>query len=777
MLTKKQSLYSVVGKKVNRVDAYEKIVGGARYVDDLAFEDMLFAKMVCSTIPSGRIKKIDKSRALKLKGVAGVFTAEDITGLNKIGCVVDDQPLLAKDAVRFAGEPFAVVAAETREIAEEAAGLVDIEYEPLEPVLTVDDSFSEKIKVHPKGNVVCHYKVRKGDNIDEAFGKSFKVYEKTFTINYQEHLYLETQGCVALPENEGITVYGSFQCPFYVQGAVSTALGLPLAKVRILQCVVGGGFGGKEDVPSEYAAKAALLAYVLKKPVKLILDRAQDLMVSSKRHPMKMEYKVGVTKKGKINALKVRVLADSGAYTTLSTVVLFRSSVHFGGPYVIPNVSGDIIGLYTNRVPCGAYRGFGTPQVIYAMESMINIICNDLGLDPFEFRKANALKKGAASITSHKIKESCGLIETIDKARKESEYDRRKKEFDKWNADKSKRTLKGLGVSSIFYGMNLGAKGWFYDKAGSHIQICRDGSVTLCVGNVEMGQGAKTVLAQIASEALGCEIGAINFTNVDTGIVPDSGPTVASRTTVMSGNALLDAANKLRKKLVAAAAESLKIKPNQVMAKLGKYYNIKDSHQFVSFKDLAGKCYLDNVGLSEMGYYVSPKVEYDLQSGQGEPYYVYSYATAVSEVEIDKKTGEVRVNKMTCAHDIGRVINPMLASAQVEGGVAQGVGYAIMENMVSEKGHIKTLGLSTYVIPTTKDCPEVKSVFVEDKSKDGPYGAKGLGEPSLMPVVASVVNAVSNAAGHQFEHVPVLPERVWEVLSEKNSSEDESEVK
>ncbi|HOD41997.1 MAG TPA: molybdopterin-dependent oxidoreductase, partial [Candidatus Wallbacteria bacterium] len=233
-----------------------------------------------------------------------------------------------------------------------------------------------------------------------------------------------------MPENEGITVYGSFQCPFYVQGAVATALGLPLAKVRILQCVVGGGFGGKEDVPSEYAAKAALLAYVLKKPVKLILDRAQDLMVSSKRHPMKMEYKVGVTKKGKMNALKVRVLADSGAYTTLSTVVLFRSSVHFGGPYVIPHVSGDIIGLYTNRVPCGAYRGFGTPQVIYAMESMINIICNDMGWDPFEFRKNNALKKGASSITSHKIKESCGLIETIDKARKESEYDKRKKEFD-----------------------------------------------------------------------------------------------------------------------------------------------------------------------------------------------------------------------------------------------------------------------------------------------------------------------------------------------------------
>ncbi len=777
MLTKKQNLYSVVGKKVNRVDALEKIDGSARYVDDLAFEDMLFAKMVCSAIPSGRIKKIDKSRALKLKGVAAVLTAADITGLNKIGCVVDDQPLLADKIVRFAGEPIAIVAAETREAAEEAAGLVDIEYEPLEAVLNVDDSFCEKVKVHPKGNTVCHYKVRKGGDIDEAFSKSFKVYEKTFTINYQEHLYLETQGCLALVENEGITVHGSFQCPFYVQGAVATAVGLPLSKVRVIQSVVGGGFGGKEDVPSEYAAKAALLAFVLKRPVKLILDRAQDLMVSSKRHPMKMEYKVGVTKKGKINALKVRALADSGAYTTLSTVVLFRTSVHFGGPYVIPNVCGDVIGLYTNRVPCGAYRGFGTPQVIYAMESMINIICNDMGFDPFEFRKNNALKKGALSINSHKIKESCGLIETIDKARKESDYDKRKKEFDRWNADESKRTLKGLGVSSIFYGMNLGAKGWFFDKAGSHIQICRDGSVTLCVGNVEMGQGAKTVLAQIAAEALGCQVGDINFTNVDTNIVPDSGPTVASRTTVMSGNALLDAANKLRKKLMNAAVEVLKLKVNQIMAKHGKFYNIKDSHQFVTFADLAKKCYFDNVSLSDMGYYVSPKVEYDMQNGQGEPYYVYSYATAVSEVEVDKKTGEVHVNKMTCAHDVGRVINPMLASAQIEGGVAQGVGYAIMENMVSEKGHIKTLGLSTYVIPTTRDFAEVKSVFVEDKSKDGPYGAKGLGEPSLMPVVASVVNAISNAAGCQFDHVPVLPERVWEALNEKKMRDDESEVR
>jgi CO/xanthine dehydrogenase Mo-binding subunit len=777
MLTKKQNLYSVVGKKVTRVDAHEKIDGSAKYVDDLAFEEMLFAKMVCSTIPSGRIKKIDKSRALKLKGVAAVLTAEDITGLNKIGCVVDDQPLLAADIVRFAGEPLAIVAAETRAIAEEAADLVDIEYEPLEPVLNVDESFAEKIKVHPKGNTVCHYKIRKGGDIDDAFSKSHAVFEKTFTINYQEHLYLETQGCIAMPENGGITVYASIQCPFYVQGAVATALGLPFSKVRIIQCVVGGGFGGKEDVPSEYAAKAALLAYILKKPVKLILDRAQDLMVSSKRHPMKMEYKVGVTRKGKINALKVRALADSGAYTTLSTVVLFRTSVHFGGPYVIPNVHGDIIGLYTNRVPCGAYRGFGTPQVIYAMESMINIICNEMGFDPFEFRRNNALKKGALSITSHKIKESCGLIDTIDKARKESDYDKRKKEFDKWNADPSKRTLKGLGVSSIFYGMNLGAKGWSFDKAGSHIQISRDGSITLCVGNVEMGQGAKTVLAQIAAEALGCEVSAINFTNADTNVIPDSGPTVASRTTVMSGNALLDAANKLRKKLIAAAAEVLKIRANQVMAKHGRFYSIKDSHQFITFGDLARKCYFDNIGLSEMGFYVSPKVEYDMQYGQGEPYYVYSYATAVSEVEVDKKTGDIRVNKMTCAHDVGCVINPMLASAQVEGGVAQGVGYAIMENMVSEKGHIKTLGLSTYVIPTTRDFPEVKSIFVEDKSKDGPYGAKGLGEPSLMPVVASVVNAVSNAAGHQFDHVPVLPERVWEALNEKKSRDGESEVK
>ncbi len=653
---------------------------------------------------------------------------------------------------------------------------MDIEYEPLEPVLSVDESFSEKIMVHPNGNTVCHYKVRKGEPIDEAFEKSYKVYEKTFTINYQEHLYLETQGCIALMENEGITVHGSFQCPFYVQGAVSTVLGLPLSRVRIIQSVVGGGFGGKEDVPSEYAAKAALLAYILKKPVKLILDRAQDIMVSSKRHPMKMEYKLGVTKKGRINALKVRILAECGAYVTISSVVLFRTSVHFGGPYSIANVHGDIIGLYTNRVPCGAYRGFGTPQVIFAMESMINIICGDMGFDPFEFRRINALKKGALTINSHKIKESCGIIETIDKARKESEYDRRKKEFDKWNADKGRRTLKGLGVSSIFYGMNLGAKGWSLDKAGAHVQISRDGSVTLCVGNVEMGQGAKTVLAQIASEELGCNISAVNFTNVDTNIVPDSGPTVASRTTVMSGNAILDAAGRLRKKLLTAAAGYLKIKANQIMTKHGKYYNIKDHNQFIAFNELAQKCYFDNIGLADMGYYVSPKIEYDFQTGQGEPYYVYSYATAVSEIELDKKTGEVRVNKITCAHDVGKVINPMLASAQVEGGVAQGVGYAVMENIVSEKGQIKTLGLSTYVIPTTKDFPEVKSIFVEEKSKDGPYGAKGLGEPSLMPVVASVVNAISNAAGVQFDHVPVLPERIWEALNEKKTESRESGV-
>ena len=770
MKSKKQNMYSIVGTSARRVDSYEKALGNAKYVDDLSFDNMLFAKMVYAGVAHARILKIDKSPALKLKGVVAVLTAEDITGLNKIGCVVDDQPLLAKDTVRFEGEPVAIVVAETRRIAEEAAGLVEISSEPLTPVLDVEESLTDKVKIHPKTNVVCHFKVRKGEKIEDAFKKSHKVFEKTFTINYQEHLYLETQGCLALPDGfGGVIVYGSMQCPFYIQGAVSTALGLPLAKVRIIQCAVGGGFGGKEDVPSEYAAKAALAAIITKRPVKLILDRSEDLMISSKRHPMKMEYKVGVTKKGKINALKVRCLADSGAYTTLTTIVLFRSSVHFGGPYVIPNVHGDVIGLYTNKVPCGAYRGFGTPQVIYAMESMINLICNEMGFDPFEFRKNNALKKGALSICSHKIKESCGLIETIDRARKESEYDKRKKEIDKWNADPTKKTRKGLGVSSIYYGMNLGAKGWYLDKAGSHIQVLKDGSVTLCVGNVEMGQGAQTVLAQIAAEALGCEVSAINFMNADTNIIPDSGPTVASRTTVMSGNALLDAATKIRKRLVAKASEVLKIKTSQVMSKHGKFYNIKDSSQFITFSDLTKKCYSENIGLSEMGFFVSPKVEYNVENGQGEPYYVYSYATAVSEVEVNTATGEVKVHKMTCAHDLGKVINPALASAQVEGGVSQGLGYALMENMVSKEGHLKTLGLATYVIPSTSDFPEVKTIFVEEKSKDGPYGAKGLGEPSIMPVVACIANGVSNAVGHQFEHVPILPERIWEVLNEKSS--------
>ncbi len=778
MRGKKEGLYSVVGKKVNRIDAYDKIIGSAKYVDDLSFDGMLHAKMVYSKIPSGKILSINKKKALELSGVEAVLTSSDITGLNKIGCVVDDQPLLAMDCVRFVGEPIALVVARTRRIAEQAAELVEVAYEQYEPVLTVEESFDEKKKVHPKSNTVCHYKIRKGENIDEAFKKSFKVFEKTLTINYQEHLYLETQGCIGVPAgNDGVTVYGSVQCPFYVQGAISAALGIPLSHARVVQCAVGGGFGGKEDVPSEYAAKAALAAFILKKPVKLILDRGEDLMISSKRHPMKMEYKVGITKKGRINALKVRVLGDCGAYTTLSTVVLFRTSVHFGGPYVIPNVCGDVIGLYTNKVPCGAYRGFGTPQVIYAMESMVNIICNEMGYDPFEFRKNNAVKKGALTINSHKIKESCGLIETIDKAKKESDYDKRRKEFEKWNADPTRKTFKGLGVSSIFYGMNLGAKGWFMDKAGSHIQIWKDGSVTLCVGNVDMGQGALTVLAQIASEALGCEVTAVNFKNVDTNIVPDSGPTVASRTTVMSGNALLDAANKLRKKLIEQASEMLKIKPVQVMAKHNKFYSIKDSRNTVTFQEVVKKCYMENIGLSEMGFYVSPKIDYNMETGQGEPYYVYSYATSVSEVEVNRKTGETRVNKMTSVHDVGQVVNPALCAAQVEGGAVQGIGYAIMENMVSEKGYIKTLGLSTYTAPTIMDATDVKSFFVEEKSKDGPYGAKGLGEPSIMPIVAAVANGISNACGHQFEHVPVLPEKIWEVLEVKKNSENKSEVK
>jgi len=746
---------------VKRVDARAKVTGKARYVADVKIQGMLYGKMLLSPHPHALVRGIDTSKAEGLPGVWAVLTAQQIPGENQIGVVTPDQPLLAQEEVRFVGDCVALVAAESESIAEKALDLIQVDYEPLPGLYTPQEALEENSpRVHQGGNLLTHLKIRKGD-VEVGFGESEIVLEETFHTQRQEHVYLETIGALATPQGDGsITVLGSVQCPFYVQKGVAQVLGLPLSKVRIVQAITGGGFGGKEDVPSEICAFASLLALETNRSIRMILTREEDLRRSSKRHPMAVTYKMGATREGKILCAQIQVLADMGAYATLSPVVLYRSTVHATGPYEIPHVHVDTYGVYTNNPPSGALRGFGTPQVTFAHESMIDELAFKLGMDPIQIRLLNGLKLGSQTATGQVLQESVGFEETVFRAKEVCGWER-KRAADKRVGPSRRR---GVGASTMFYGVSLGAKGWFLDGAAASVQVHQDGSVSVAIGGTEMGQGAQTVIAQMAAESLGLSLDRITILSTDTGLVPDSGPTVASRTTVFSGNATLDALGQIKKNLREMAAELLAVSPQKVAFRNGQ---VLGGGKRISYDQLVQRCYQRNVNLAADGWFVSPPCSFDEETGQGDAYYVYGYGTQIAEVEVDLDTGQVQVLRVTAAHDVGKAINPQGVSGQIEGGVVQGVGYALLEDFVLKDGQIQTPDLATYTIPTSLDVPQVVPIIVEAASKVGPFGAKGVGEQPIIPTAAAVANAIYHATGVRMRRLPISPEALRRALLEK----------
>jgi len=750
---------SVVGKSVERKDALDKVLGSAKYVDDIHYEGTLMAKGVYSTEACAKIKSVDISEALKVPGVVKIITAKDIPGDNRVPLVFKDMPFLAEDVVRYVGEYIAWVAAETIQAAEEAAKKIKIEYEPLEANLSIEDSLREKApKIHDHGNIHKSYRVRKGD-IEKGFAEADVIIENTYRTPYQEHAYIEPFGMIGLPAVEGgVTVYGSMQCPFYVQDAVSAIMGLPLNKVRIVQCVTGGAFGGKEDVPSLFASYAALLAWYTKRPVKLILTREEDLSNTSKRHPGKIIYKTGAKKDGTLTAIEVTYYLDGGAYATLSPVVMWRGAVHTLGPYRCENVRVDAHAMATNLVPCGAYRGFGTPQVLFAHESQMDILAEKLGMDPAEVRRINAIKEGDVTSTGQKIDVSIGLMESLDKALKKSSWKEKRLKYAEDRGD----IRRGIGISTVFYGVGLGAGGKKIAKAGAYVEINKDGSVNVAVGTTELGQGMRTVLCQIAADAVGVTYDDVHMLEIDTSRVPDSGPTVASRSTVLSGNAIRDAAGQLRKTIEPVAEEILGIPPEDLVWDDGIVYFKENPEVKTTFKKVIEEALKKDLHLARQGWYKAPYTSFNEENGQGWCYFTYAYATNVAEVEVDIKTGEVRVIRITAAHDVGKAVNPQQVEGQIQGGTLQAVGYAVTEEILQDKkGKILNPNFSTYIIPTSVDTPVIDPIIVEHPYPKGPFGAKGFGELPLMGVAPAISNAVFNATGVRMTEIPITPERFF----------------
>jgi CO/xanthine dehydrogenase Mo-binding subunit len=744
----KRSDCAVVGADVPRVDAHDKVTGRTRYIDDMELPGCLEAALVIGGVPHGLLEGVDVSAARGMPGVVAVLTAADLPGANQIGCVRPDQPLLAADRVRFVADRVALVAAETRDEAHAAARAVRVDVRELpavtDPVAALAPGAPE---IHPGGNLAVHQKVRRGDP-DGAFAAAPVVLERSFTVNYQEHAYMEPQGVAAVPGTDGsMTIYASLQCPHYIQGAVARVLGVPLAKVRVVQAPTGGAFGGKEDYPSEPAACAAVLAVHTGRPVRLVYDRAMDVLASTKRHRMQMKIGVAAETDGTLLAVRATLHVDAGGYLGLSSVVSERANCSVTGPYRVPNSFVDTLVVYTNNLFGGAFRGFGTPQTTFAMEAMIDLLAAETGVDRVTLRRRNLLAEGEPTITGQEIPPSYPAAETLDALLERAGFDDAVAAAEAFNATARWRR-RGVGLATSMYGCGLHAGGQHLEGSGALVQVHQDGSVNVTIGGAELGQGAYTMAAQIAAEGLGAPMDAVRVLPTDTARVPDSGPTVASRTTIMSGNAVRNAAAAVARELDAAATA----------AGLGAD---------ASFRERAAAAWRRKANLAASGWYAPPPKPWDIETGQGIAYAVYCFGAHVVEVEVDLVTGETRVLRMVAGHDVGRAIHPQMLVAQAEGGMVQGMGWALSEDLILVDGRCPSPGLSDYAIPTTLDAPAMDVVLVEAPYPDGPYGAKGIGEPSLITAPAAVAAAVSHALGRTLDRLPLTPQTLLEVLHDR----------
>ena len=749
-----------VGKSVSRKDGRGKVTGETKFFSDLTMPNMLWAKVVRSKHPHALIKKIDVSKAEALPGVAAVLTYKDVTGQNGFGILTPDQPVLCQDKVRYLGDAIAVIAAENKEIAEEATRLVDVEYELL-PVVTdpIEAMKNEAPKVHSQGNILRHASFKRG-NVEQAFRDAAVVVENTFHTGRQMHMYLEPEAGVGLLDDKGnVVLYSGGQSPYRDQMQISRALGISPEKIRVISSPVGGAFGGKEE--NTVQIHLAMLALKTKRPVKMVWTREESGTTGMKRHPMTVTTKTAVDKKGRLLANRVKIIADTGAYASLGPTVLDVAVENCCGPYRIPNVDIDAYSVYTNNGVAGAFRGFGAPQVNFAMETNMDIIAERLRIDPITLRKMNVLLEGDTSIFGLKVSGSVGVYETLVRAEKSRIWKTRQKNKSKSSAPWRKT---GVGVASAVKGFGFGA---LPDFSSASIQLTPTGKFVIGVSCPEIGQGAITAYSQIGAEALNCDINEVSIASADSQLAPDSGTSSASMALVRGGNAILAAAPKMIQLLLKGAghilhenSENLSIIQSHVKSK-------KNSKKLVSYAEIAR--YLQNSGaeMKVIAGYEVPRVGKPIQGTLEIPHISYMYSSAVAQVEVDSQTGSTKVLKFFLSPECGKMINPQSYTGQCEGAIVQGLGFALTEDTQIENGIIRTNNFTTYIIPTIADIPEIEIDPVETFERIGPFGAKGVGEIGIIPVGSAIANAIHDATGARIYTLPATAELVYNALNGK----------
>jgi len=735
----------LIGRPVLRKEGRSKVTGQAKYIDDITMPGMIYGTTVRSSIARGRIKGIHFEGGIPWNEFT-IVTSKDIPGENYLALILHDQPFLADEQINHPEEAIVLLAHPDKYLLEEARRCVRIDVEPMPAVFNLEDSLAKKEIIWGNDNIFKSYLVEKG-NIDTVWEKADFIVEGEYHTGAQEQLYIENNGMIAVANpKDGVTIWGSMQCPYYVHKGLVPLFELPPEKVRIIQAETGGGFGGKEEYPTMIAGHAALLAWKSGKPVKIMYDRAEDMVATTKRHPARTRHKTAVSKDGKILGMEIEFVIDGGAYATLSSVVLSRGTIHSAGPYFCPHVRIKSTAVATNMPPHGAFRGFGAPQSIFAQERHLDKIAKTLGMTPEEIRRRNFLHKGQTTATGQTIEENVDMDGLLSRAFKLTDYHTKKKLFAQENAKPENKIKKGIGFASFMHGSGFTGSGEKFLASIVGVEATPQGRVRILSASTEIGQGTNTIFAQIAADALHLDYEDIDVVQPDTATVPNSGPTVASRTVMVVG------------KLVETAALGIK----QILIQSG---HLQKTHTAQDFKR-ACKEYIDQLGpLKSFSQYKQPPgINWDDDKYQGDAYGAYAWAVYVAEVSVDTMTYETRVDDFVAVQEVGKVIHPVLAAGQIEGGVAQGIGYAIYEKCVWKDGRMANGQMTNYIMPTAADVPPIRVFFEEVPYAYGPNGAKGIGELPMDGPGPAILNAVEDATGISVNHIPMLPEDLMQAM-------------
>ena len=781
-----------------RNDGRAKVTGRAKFTDDLRLPGMLHAVPVYSDFIHADLHHIETAAAAQSPGVVAVLTHKDVPGANRFGQIIRDFRIFADDRIRYHGDVVAVIVATTRPEAIAAAALVTVEATPLPALLDPEEALKPgAILIHEThgSNVINTHHIRRGD-VERGFAAADLILEKTYTTQTIEHAYMEPEAALCIPRPDGtMEVRGSMQHPFSTRRFVAACLGVPLADVEIIGMPLGGGFGGKDDTAAIVCARAALAARLLDRPVKMTYKREWSIRESYKRHPYKIHYKMGLTREGRITAVDCRIVADGGAYCSVTPWVTWRSTVQCCGPYVVENVHCDTFGVYTNNVVTGAMRGFGSPQINFAIESLLEEAADRLGLSAIELRRRNMVRQGSITITGQKLEgHTVAMEQVLETVLREIDYENKlarcsfgrtggvapgeggrpggsaaaggaaasrstagsqAAEADEpaGRAAAEEEELYGIGLAMSYRGVSLGAEG--VDFCAAIVNAQADGSVLLDVGVHENGQGAEAAMSLILARELGIDLARIRYRNASTSSIPDSGTTVASRGTIMGGGAVALAARELKSKMAAVAAAELGCAPEEVRFSGDHLHGRADTA--LPFAEVVRRMFQRQQFPYALGVYRAPQVSWNEADGQGNAYFTWVYGCQAVELTVNRRSGKVTLLNAVACHDVGRAINNTMVLGQLYGGMAMSTGYAIHEDLGIAEGRIRNANLTRYKIPRATDLPEMQAIIVENADPVSPTGAKSIGEPANEIMAPAIANAIWRATGVRHYELPVRP--------------------